>query len=101
MRAITTAEFGPMAECPFCAITSDFTVEDEEYSGLYIVRCSYCNAQGPEGETESSAIQLWNFRAGSFKGAPKGIGWLYVVFLLMSIGIFGLALACYRWFMKH
>ena len=51
--------------CPWCHYHKDLRVERNEYSfsNWYYVRCTNCDARGPEDTTEKEAIDAWNKRS--------------------------------------
>jgi Lar family restriction alleviation protein len=45
--------------CPFCGSKSVEYYWEEDYEGCYL-SCDICDSQGPYGDDEKEAIELWN-----------------------------------------
>jgi len=49
--------------CPFCGFTKPDIYLQIERPSLYVGVCSSCGAEGPAGESEIEAAEVWNHRA--------------------------------------
>ena len=48
-------------DCPFCGATH-YALYHRHNEGGYVVHCSDCKANGPEGNSKKKATNYWNDR---------------------------------------
>ncbi len=48
--------------CPFCLSDDTLVFGSQEHPNCFAVLCKTCEAEGPEGESETHALELWNRR---------------------------------------